>query len=136
MGKIDLQQARGLLARAVLTQGAGFVYSPNGNASSCLNVPWAARLCLVPGFEVPVAGHPSLVTGCLIGTALRLAGVPLQELREKADSSVFGFENYLTEDARVYFGIAQGAQDAGASWGEAYKRAESHVTSDGARCFE
>lgn len=112
---ITLTEARGFLARAVLTQGPDFIYAPQG-WETC----WYE-----PHPDGSPDGGPSGKTGCLVGVALDLAG----ETRHRGEcTDISGlaafFPDMLTKDARIYFGYAQRSQDHGSSWGEAYRRAE------------
>jgi hypothetical protein len=119
---IDLPRARELLKQAMDTQGRNFVYNdtPRENMSQCFYLPqnddhWGAS---------------KMRTGCLIGTALKLAGVPETELNFMGGISGWAcrFPNYVTEEATWYFADAQTTQDKrGATWGQAYDYAESRI---------
>lgn len=118
---IGLEEARGLLARAVLTQGPDFVYNPGNQMSVCYNVPvdWDDG--------VAIEGHPARTTGCLVGTALSLGGVDVKDMPRGA--GIHDFRASVEYDACVYFGSAQIVQDRGESWGAAYKTAENYYAS-------
>lgn len=117
---IDLAQARELLARAVETQGRDFVYNPGGQGG-CLNFP-------DPDNFHPNA--PQARTGCLIGTAVTLAGVeiPLIYARSTIGQLHDGHVVHLSQDALIYLKVAQRAQDTGKSWGRAHDLAEQWAT--------
>jgi len=135
---IDLPVARGLLARAVLTQGPSFVYSAtepgDGTSSTCLNAPVTDELLEMLGQEVDSipADDPRRRTGCLIGVALTLHGETRHLVQRWVGSSVGtiqeGIPGLMTYAARRYFSEAQEAQDGGATWGDAYDRAETSWT--------
>lgn len=112
---IDLDMARGLLARAVLTQGPDFVYNPEGHGD-CHYEP------------LPDTEGPKGVTGCLVGVALGLHGA---QIPKGSTDSIVAIRNespdMATEAAAVYFQAAQWAQDNGNSWGQAYATAEKRV---------
>jgi hypothetical protein len=137
MKTIGLPEARGLLARAVLTQGPDFVYNPreiDGSAGKggCFNIPFGdipdslrvARGCL----DIP-EDSPQRKTGCLIGTAMKLTGDPviIQAAIDSPAKPVYRFSNWLTKDAERYLSFAQQYQDGGSTWGEAFKKAEETV---------
>lgn len=115
---INLTEARGLLARAVLTQGPDFVYCPDGQGV-CRYEPQ------------PDAGHegdPRRNTGCLVGVALDLAG----EFRHRGVATTVGglrttYPDMMTRAAMIYFDVAQRKQDMGEPWGKAYAAAESEA---------
>ncbi len=113
--RINLERARGLLARAVLTQGSEFVYNPDGKAE-CLYVP------------VGYFG-PQSITGCLVGVALDLAG---ETVHQGFSGMVTGirdmYPGMLTSAATLYLAEAQTVQDHGGTWGKAYQEAENIVT--------
>lgn len=117
MTTINLAKARELLAQAVETQGRDFVYSPN--PSNCFYRP------LSPA-DWP--GDPRTKTGCLVGTALTLAGLT-RHLESKL--SVEGLNEELGHiwpgSVVRYFQLAQEEQDAGTTWGEAFDAAEELV---------
>lgn len=116
--EIDINKAAELLGEAVQTQGPDFVYAPNGQ--SCHYLPYA-------GID---SDDPRSKTGCLIGVALKIAGVDPETLRGAGSVPSFagtherlGFR--LTVDAARYFYIAQAVQDRGGSWGMARIAAET-----------
>lgn len=116
---IELAEARGLLARAVMTQGSEFVYTdptkygtPEGG---CFYNPKDG------------IGAAKAKTGCLIGVALKLAGGDLSGVTEGSAPGNAAEQAGLVLNLEVqnYFGMAQSAQDRGASWGDAFKKAEA-----------
>lgn len=136
---IDLEATRGLLARAVLTQGPDFIYNLDGYSSTAARCEYNRR---EPGiYDVPFyeqtrrlevkEGDPRSKTGCIVGVVFQLAGatlVPEMEGCSPARAAVLvGLK--FADDATTYLSIAQGQQDAGASWGTAYTRAEEYVHS-------
>lgn len=123
MKRIYLPQARRLLAEAVETQGRDFVYNNSGkNAAACMYFPNDA-------FD-----DNRSQTGCLIGTALKKADVPVNILHTMSGYITSEF-SVLTEtlgmkiskDALDYLQVAQAVQDRGASWGEAFDLAERSI---------
>lgn len=133
---IELAEARDLLKRAMETQGRDFVYAisdSDSNFYGCFNV---------PVHEIPTdvseaiprkyfledlsQDHPKRRTGCIIGTALTLAGHQDICIREPRSSIHEINDSYhlLVREAEYYWSVAQGAQDQGQSWGEAYDAAE------------
>ena len=126
---IDLEQARGLLARAVLTQGPDFVYNVRLGAGCHYEPQSLANIAKADGngynFE-PKADDPRAKTGCLIGVALSLAGETwhLGGRTRIADMNQ-RYPGHLTEAAVDYFARAQQVQDSCGSWGEAYRTAEA-----------
>lgn len=75
-------------------------------------------------------GEPS----CLIGHALRRAGVTVESLRQMDESWESSIESVripgvsLTHAARQVFGAAQTQQDRGEPWGMALAEAESRLS--------
>lgn len=123
MEKIGMQQALSLLAQAVATQGDAFVYQDKSNWADtigCINVPYtddiAERCGLAREGGAPAVGSPKRSTGCVVGTALALGGVPVHE---HPTGPVWTFRDYLTENAMDMLRVAQLAQDNGVPWGVA-----------------
>lgn len=121
MAKLDLAKARELLKAAMETQGRDFVYQIKPG-SGCYNAPvddswW-------PDCPWP-ADSPKRITGCLVGTAMKLAGVDVA-MREAYRGGTVGvaFGHLLTEEAICYLAVAQDKQDNGSPWGEAFDAAE------------
>lgn len=118
---ISLEQARGLLKRAVETQGPDFIYAPGPNPQC----KYEARPDLFGDDD------PRSRTGCLVGVALSLAG----ETRHLgSDEGILvladSIDGLLDDDAASYLRIAQDEQDAGKTWGEAYDNAEAFLTGE------
>lgn len=139
MKTVGLEEARGLLARAVLTQGPDFIYNPDTKLPTCQYVkvkPSDLERCTIEGimvFDNP-RDHPATKTGCLIGVALGLlganvAGLPNEAIGGKDVNYVLGemMGIKLTMQTRAYFTDAQFHQDQGNSWGSAYAFAEGRV---------
>ena len=117
--EIDIERAAELLGQAVRTQGPDFVYAPNGE--ECHYVPVLRDR----------TDDPRSKTGCLIGVALKIAGVDTEGM--KAAGSISSLEGQqerygfrLTIEAARYFAIAQYTQDRGGSWGLAKVAAEAY----------
>lgn len=115
---IEIEQARALLLQAMETQGRDFVYNDD-LASPCFYVP---NSCYT---------GPKSETGCLVGTALTLAG----ETRHlDYHGSVKGlhreYPNMMSVTVVEYFSTAQEKQDFCYTWGEAYDLAEESIISD------
>lgn len=127
---INLAQARTLLRQAMLTQGPDFRYIKADAVTSCYYEP------------IPRASHdprgmaildpntdPRTITGCLVGTALTLAGKDFHLRSSNNDRFVAEniatlATNHTSRDAREYLYTAQTAQDNGQTWGDAYRAAE------------
>jgi hypothetical protein len=128
--EMTLEEARGYLARAVLTQGVDFVYlldvtnaykrGPNGETACSY----------FPREDLPES-DPRHGTACLIGVALRLAGRTVRRCMENRPPDAQDSRSVwrLSADAAKYFRAAQRHQDSGFSWGEAYKSAERFAES-------
>ena len=114
MPLMTLEEAQGFLRAAVDTQGDSFVYNPSYSSMVCE---------YTPRTDAPI-GDPRRRTGCLIGTALKLAGRSEETL--KVHGFVTDLEKHfeLNEVAASYFDVAQQEQDAGSTWGDAYRAAE------------
>jgi hypothetical protein len=126
MINIDLPRARELLLQAVDTQGRDFVYNPDGQGD-CLYQP--ARLNKLAGIT---ESSPQMKTGCLIGVALKIAGVEMGLVHNGSISTEVGLlrsSGAVNIDAAAtrYFGYAQAQQDNGTTWGTAYDVAESSL---------
>lgn len=122
---IELEEARGLLARAVLTQGPDFRYNNTTGGRECWYLP------LTPNDEI-FASDPRCCTGCLIGTALKLSGVEVAEwpgsIEYVYDLDKDGMQSKISQEVARYFQRAQTAQDDGRTWGEAYAAAERSLS--------
>lgn len=116
---IEIDQARGLLARAVLTQGPDFIYNPGG-AYTCTYQP---QLDLE-------ANNPRRITGCLIGVALDMAGETRHHRAGgNVDTLSKAYPELMSAEVKDYFWTAQIAQDRGQSWGAAFRAAEESLDS-------
>jgi len=125
MDTINLAQARQLLRQAVETQGRDFVY--NDSPNMCFNVPFTDDLVDEDGNAyqfAPPADHVKRRTGCLVGTAMTLAG---RSFRPGFAAGTVGdaYRHHLSESALAYLRAAQNAQDQGRTWGEAFDDAEA-----------
>ena len=127
--RINLIEARRLLSHAVYTQGNDFVYQDKNDKVGCLNVPYTDELAAKLGLDklceeglLPAADSPKRRTGCMVGTALALAGVPVPP--SAAQAGVWYFRPFLTELAAKYLRVAQMTQDQGLMWGTAFEMAE------------
>ena len=114
---MSLARARLYLRKAVEAQGPDFRYS-SGVQAECRYVPTTEF-----GKDDPRA-----TTGCLVGTALKLAGYAVRDWRGS-----IGMVNHnsmdvdLTAEAVEYFQKAQNLQDNGYTWGEALEAAERYA---------
>lgn len=129
MKEIDLETARGLLARAVLTKGPEFVYNPYEFGTPCAYVPLDPQNPGSPEVSSPeVKGEddPRCLTGCLVGVALALAGYELTVDEARPIHRLAHEESFpVTGEAVNYLREAQKLQDAGSTWGNAYDAAEA-----------
>lgn len=117
---IDLEQARGLLARAVLTQGPDFVYKVGDRPKVCLYRPTKETDY---GFD---SDDPRSKTACLVGVALSLAGETRHvDIQDSVTGLSATFRDMMTDEAAKYFRRAQYRQDNGETWGIAYRDAEA-----------
>lgn len=122
MTYFNLPRARESLKKAVKTQGRDFVYAIMKSTSYGLPT---CEYSPNPNFG---ENDPRSKTGCLVGTAFSISGVPdevlnkitlmVPELHQEAS------EITMSKAATVYFHIAQIIQDRGGSWGTAYDEAE------------
>lgn len=121
---MTLEEARGYLARAVLTQGPTFVYNldiPENDELSCSYFPQ----------EDAPEGNPTRITACLVGVAMRIAGRSVERWMEDntCDTASLVHAWNLSDPAARYFRQAQVSQDVGESWGDAYEAAERYAAS-------
>jgi hypothetical protein len=115
--RINLPQARKFLKAALNEKGRDFVYTTN-NEEPCFYTPHS---------EYP-SEDPRSFTGCVVGTALKLAGIDEQVLNRTNYVTNVTFDGVIiSQPAREYFNIAQRIQDNGKTWGEAYDAAEESV---------
>lgn len=120
---ITLDEARDLLRRAVDTQGADFAYRTQ-DLSNILDSGPACRYEPMPA-DKAAEGDPRVRTGCLIGTALTLAGETRHLGFEGSVANLaHEYPDMMTHDAAEYFHPAQVAQDGGETWGRALAAAE------------
>lgn len=127
---ITLEDARGLLARAVLTQGPDFIYTTTPG-EGCYNVPIGQLDKIAyPRAAAKYAGKPQEKTGCLVGTALSLHGFTFTHNQGYGVSGLPSawFDAEECVYVQSYLNVAQDAQDEGNTWGEAYLRAEARLT--------
>lgn len=127
---VSLETARGLVARAVLTQGPDFVYLPEDCTDTnrvCLYVPMPADH---PAVDTNLGPQdPRCQTACIVGVALGLAGYTF-EVTDTDNFRVYARNKALpiSQAATEYLMAVQSRQDgAGRTWGEAYRWAESRV---------
>lgn len=136
MLNLDLKKAQELVAEAIAEKGEDYVYEKVG-AFSCLYVHGKPDIW-DPEEEKYVSAPENLKTGCLVGHALKLGGVPMEVMYESINNEG-GSDSMLeelrdrgfvtsTDDAKVYLANIQNAQDMGAPWGEAKKAADDGFT--------
>jgi hypothetical protein len=117
-GKIDTDQALALLERAVATQGEDFVYTPYPLAG-CYYRPLSEDES-----DTTMGPDPRTLSGCLIGVALRFAGIDLSDVNEsigmawRLGNGPVGWKYRLTPGGLETLQAAQRAQDGGKTWGE------------------
>ena len=124
MNRFTLEQARTALKAAVDTQGPDFVYQ-KGSDSEGLAACFYRPLVVEDGIA---EDDPRVKTGCLIGTALKILGATDEDLRsiEKMRATIIA-PRWTDQLAANYFGVAQGKQDHGETWGAAYQAAEQSL---------
>lgn len=120
--RLGLNEARVYARQAIHQFGRDFVYNPCGRLT-CLYRP------LTPARDTAddTTADPRLLTGCIVGRILDAAGYTQhreQRLPLRGMVSTNGNTIRLTRPAFRYLALLQGAQDAGAAWGEAYDIAE------------
>lgn len=121
---IDLDRARELLAQAVATQGRDFSYTNDQRNVGCFYRP------LRPD-EVDNPDDPRTKTGCLVGTALTLAGETEHLYYEGMVIDLQSYRpNMMTVEAARYFFESQISQDGGNTWGMAHDIAEESLMHD------
>lgn len=125
---IDLAKARELLAASVATQGEDFVYNTtDGARGTCFNVPFTEDLRDEFGQQFarpPAQDSPQRKTGCIVGTAMTIAGLTHKKGYPAGGVST-AYGQHLSVEAVEYLQIAQRSQDAGHSWGAALAEAEA-----------
>jgi hypothetical protein len=127
---LDFEKAQQLVNEAIAEKGENYVYEKEGN--SCHYVHGVTRAwdsCK----EDYVSAFDDATTGCLVGHALKLGGVPLevmgkgmhndsdaQSLLKKLEST--GFITAM-DKVRWYLTNLQQSQDLGTPWGRAAEAA-------------
>lgn len=114
---MTLSQARGFLREAMETMGPDFVYNPGGGGACYYTPQRGTDPC-----------NPNVMTGCLVGTALKLAGCTPDQLSMSGTIQALWAHFSLTRAAMEYFTTAQVEQDTGGSWGHAFDLAEMQVS--------
>jgi len=103
------------------TQGEDFVYNPDGQGGCSYEPLPLDRVDEIGADE----SHPKCRTGCLIGTALTIAGERRHVgFPQNVTSLGEEYEEMLSYEASSYFQAAQTSQDLGSTWGRAYATAE------------
>lgn len=130
-------QVRDALKAAMETQGPDFRYNSNGTGplTFCFNVPLSEVNERIRRSLYWEPDDPRTVTGCLVGTALEILGVPHDYLVRHASSDIHSLSSSLDRDnvmdlapgATNYLSYAQTAQDRGGTWGEAFAKAEASL---------
>ena len=110
---MTMDEALEWLRLAVDTQGRDFVYNPPGGSFRCFYLPQ----------KYAPKGSPQTRTGCLIGTAMKLAGRAITEDMERNNVLSLADQWNLSEHAALILQRAQQVQDSGSTWGEAWKKA-------------
>lgn len=116
MIKIDADRAARLLMEAVEERGHGFVYERMSPTATCLYV-----------HKETGAPESEWTPGCIVGLALKRAGIALSDMASCEGKSSSELINILTHKekiqvsnaARGIFTAAQTAQDDGRTWGYA-----------------
>lgn len=139
---IDVAEARKLLKMAVERNGVHYEYNnphedwdnDRYDRNEFSESTWGSGgpTCLYVHRDV----DGNLEPGCIVGTAMHLAGLPLEVMAESNGDSITekrygawpGVE--ITNEAANYFRMAQVQQDMGYSWGTAYECAEEAFESD------
>lgn len=127
---LDFEKAQQLVNEAIAEKGEDFIYQKEG--SSCHYVHGVTK-AWDSYKEDYVSTFDDATTGCLVGHALKLGGVPLEAMgtgyRNDADSdsllNKLGLTGFVTtlEKAKWYFSNLQQSQDLGVPWGMAAEAA-------------
>jgi len=122
--EMTLNEAREWLRLAVQERGEDFIYYPEDIREREGEEPDGGPRCYyVPHTSLP-ADDPRSQTGCIAGTAMRLAGREITPMHEGLAVVDLQADWNLSYHAALYLTYAQRAQDASATWGEARDRAE------------
>lgn len=122
--EMTLNEAREWMRLAVEERGADFVYYPEDIREREEDEPDVGPRChYVPQATLP-ASDPRSQTGCIAGTAMRLAGRTFDKGYEGLAVVDLQSAWNLSHDAALYLTYAQRAQDHSASWGDARDQAE------------
>lgn len=124
MIKIDASYAATLLMQAVADRGHDFVYERVSPSAQCLYVHGRTRMIDGQTQNVP---ESEWTPGCIVGLALKTAGIALSDMAPCEGNSSSELINILTrkekiqvsDAARRIFTAAQSAQDDGRTWGYA-----------------
>lgn len=123
---IDLAAAQRLVNEAIELKGADYIY-PKQNGS-CKYVHFDGFFEEDTDEYVTTSQEP----GCIVGYAMWIAGVPLEELRRDNEDSAVGLASNLQHRGKVafsaeavdYLSMVQISQDKGATWGNSDERAK------------
>lgn len=124
MIKIDADYAATLLMQAVEERGHDFVYERVSPGATCLYVHDRTRMIDGQTRSVP---ESEWTPGCIVGLALKTAGIALSDMAPCEGKSSSELINILarkekiqvSDAARSIFTTAQTAQDDGRTWGYA-----------------
>lgn len=139
---LDLDTTRALLAAAVAERGADYVY-PSVSLDPGNEERPTPGACFYLTYEETPTNAKALnasyknESGCLAGNVLMRAGVTADWLHGHESRPVSNLLHQLYEEGTIHHDpivrdalrVAQGAQDKGATWGEAVKEFEAAVQS-------
>ena len=128
--EMTLNEAREWVRLAVEERGADFIYYPEDiRVREEDEFDTKVRCLYVPQPDLP-ASDPRSQTGCIAGTAMRLAGRTFDKGYEGLAVVDLRAAWNLSYDAAQYLTYAQRAQDHSASWGDARAQAERMMSSE------
>lgn len=134
MIEIDLDRAKALVNECIKERGSDFVYKKEDNASSCLYVHGVNREWDEVQEEYTILDFDKATPGCLVGSALHKAGVPLDKMGDERRNESGSYDLIrdlelreelikIDEQAISYFANVQASQDVGAPWSRAAEAA-------------
>jgi hypothetical protein len=122
---VDYRTATALVRAAVAVRGEDYVY-PRDERGGCDYV----------HCDTPESGKEVLIPGCIVGQVVYMAGIPLSRFRDIGGTLSGNRESFrsvgivFTDKAADFLNWAQGLQDRGKTWQEAYSGAVTRTKED------